>query len=43
MVVREHQYHWRALGTVSGIEVVVITPAAFDRGKAAQQLRFALD
>jgi len=43
IVVSDSQYRWRAIGTDFGIKVVVVTDAAFERGKAAQQLRFRLD
>jgi hypothetical protein len=36
-------FFWRALGTDGGIDVVVVTKAAFARAGAAQQLRFTLD
>jgi hypothetical protein len=43
ITVDDRTYSWRATGTDWGIEVVVVTAAAFERGKNAQQLRFNLD
>ena len=43
ITVDDRTYSWRAIGTDSGIDVVVVTAAAFERGKRAQQLRFSLD
>lgn len=36
-------YHWRANGHDWGIDVVIVTDAAFARGERAQQLVFTLD
>lgn len=43
ITVEDRTYSWRAIGTDWGIDVVVVTEAAFERGKSAQQLRFNLD
>jgi hypothetical protein len=43
IVVAERTYYWRANGNDWGIEVAIVTEAAFVRGKEAQQLRFTLD
>jgi hypothetical protein len=43
ITVDDRAYSWRAIGTDWGIDVVVVTVAAFERGKSAQQLRFSLD
>jgi hypothetical protein len=43
IAVKERTYYWRANGTDWGIDVVIVTDAAFERGKVAQQLRFTLD
>lgn len=43
ITVASQTYSWRAIGTDYGIEVVVVTDAAFDVGKTAQQLKLNLD
>jgi len=43
ITVENRTYSWRAIGTDGGIDVVIVTAAAFERGKSAQQLRFNLD
>jgi hypothetical protein len=43
LVVNQRRYFWRAIGTDGGINVVVVTEAAFTRGATAQQLTFELD
>jgi hypothetical protein len=43
ILVNQRRYFWRAIGTDSGIDVVVVTEAAFTRGATAQQLTFTLD
>jgi hypothetical protein len=42
LVVNQRRYFWRAIGTDWGINVVVVTEAAFIRGATAQQLTFNL-
>jgi hypothetical protein len=43
LLVDQHRYFWRAIGTDWGINVMVITEAAFNKGATAQQLTFTLD
>ena len=43
ITVRDSSFFWRAIGRDWGIEVIVVTDAAFIPGKTAQQLRFTLD
>lgn len=43
IVVGGQAYHWRATGTDWGIDVVVVTEAAFEPSTTSQQLRFTLD
>ena len=43
ITVKDRTYSWRAIGSDWGIDVVVVTEGAFERGKRAQQLRFNVD
>jgi hypothetical protein len=43
ITVGNETYSWRAIGTDSGIDVVVVTDAAFVRATKAQRLLFRLD
>jgi hypothetical protein len=40
--VNDRTYYWRAIGQDGGIQVVVVTEAAFTRGAKGQQLTFTL-